>query len=605
MKRMGAITAVFVLACVSLLLSVFLPASFAPCHVVAQTTAPSFELAYDDGIAWKTIRQSVGGCEMCYEYQGVRFDILGARQAVLTAVRFYAGDPAGTLEVSVTDGACSRLLLDPIQVKVSDTPAWYTVTVPETVVTGDFFVWVKRDGRAMPWHDGGATAHRSYYSEHWNPGVFPNLPLTKGDLMIRARIRAEIHVGVGFDYLTIQEAVGAAGEGMLIVVHEGTYDENVVVNKKLSIMSQDGYSRPLVRPQDSNRSVFTISSDGVMISGFSVQGASGPGAAAFHFDGCSGCTVADNSISGNHYGVLISAGNGNLVVQNDIRSNVYGVWVEGEGNNVAGNHITDNTAPAGSGVYLSALGIGTRVHFNSFEAAVGMEHVVQVYQEGTTQEPNCANNWWGSASGPYPTGTGAAVGEGIRFTPYLTAEPVAVKTATTTPGEYVLDGRSALSTTVLKIGIGSPTIWIAKYAEVPGGEFPTTMIGSPRDIYVSDATNVDQLEIRAYYSDSEVATVRRGSLRIYWWDGAKWKVCSKSGVNTKDGFVWAKIDPKSTPSLSDLSGTPFAVGTTSARFAWWLIPVILLGVLVLLIVVRAVWVLVTRRTATFADTSSH
>ena len=414
--------------------------------------------------------------------------------------------------------------------------------------------------------------------------------------MIRALIRAEIHVGVGQDYATIQEAVDAAGESMTIIVHEGTYNENVVVHKKVCIVSQDGCSNTFVRARNPGKSAFTVTADGVGISGFSIQGATGSGAAAVYIDGASDCTLADNCIAYNNYGVLTSAASSNnVVVQNQIYSNVYGVWVEGERNNIAGNHIEENTAPVGSGVYLSAYATETWVHFNSFSSAAGMDQAPQVYNDDTLQTANCIHNWWGSVSGPLPAGSGAAVGEGIRFTPWATAEPVACKTATTMPGNYLLDGRSGVSTTVSKVGTGTPTIWIARYAGNPNGEFPTTSIGNFIDVYLNNSTNVDEAEIRMYYTQAEVAPVKEGSLRLYWWNGTKWKVCSRSGVNTKDSFVWAKIRLKSAPALAGLAGTPFVMGTTSGGFAWWWIPVGIVILILVIIIARLVFVALTRR----------
>ncbi|MEM2962781.1 MAG: right-handed parallel beta-helix repeat-containing protein, partial [Candidatus Bathyarchaeia archaeon] len=46
---------------------------------------------------------------------------------------------------------------------------------------------------------------------------------------------AELHVGPGQPYTTIQAAVNAANPGDTIIVHPGTYDEQVVVDKSLTI----------------------------------------------------------------------------------------------------------------------------------------------------------------------------------------------------------------------------------------------------------------------------------------------------------------------------------------------------------------------------------
>ena len=44
---------------------------------------------------------------------------------------------------------------------------------------------------------------------------------------------------------------------------------------------------------------------------------------------------------------------------------------------------------------------------------------------------------------------------------------------------------------------------------------------------------------------------------LYWWDGSAWVPCSDTGVNTRENYIWAKIRADTTPSLSDLKGTPF------------------------------------------------
>jgi parallel beta-helix repeat protein len=79
------------------------------------------------------------------------------------------------------------------------------------------------------------------------------------------------------NYSTIQSAVIAANAGDTIIVREGTYTENVVVNKRLSltIRSEKGAATTIVRAANSWYSVFEVTSDYVNISGFTVKGASG------------------------------------------------------------------------------------------------------------------------------------------------------------------------------------------------------------------------------------------------------------------------------------------------------------------------------------------
>jgi len=55
-------------------------------------------------------------------------------------------------------------------------------------------------------------------------------------------------------------------------------------------------------------------------------------------------------------------------------------------------------------------------------------------------------------------------------------------------------------------------------------------------------------------------------LRVF--DGADWVECSDTGVNTANtdaysGYIWARIRTDTTPSLDDLTGTPFSAAGTA------------------------------------------
>lgn len=85
-------------------------------------------------------------------------------------------------------------------------------------------------------------------------------------------------------------------------------------------------------------------------------------------------------------------------------------------------------------------------------------------------------------------------------------------------------------------------------------------------------TDVDQLEIRFYYTDEETAGLVENSLRMKWWNGSSWENCSPSGVNSTDNYIWANIRSDTSPSLSQLTGTPFSA--TGKRvvipaMSWW------------------------------------
>lgn len=74
----------------------------------------------------------------------------------------------------------------------------------------------------------------------------------------------------GADFTTIRAAVNAARDGDRIVVKAGSYNENVVVNKSVSLVSEAGAGATTVTAASSNSPVFRVDADNVTISGFCI-----------------------------------------------------------------------------------------------------------------------------------------------------------------------------------------------------------------------------------------------------------------------------------------------------------------------------------------------
>ena len=79
------------------------------------------------------------------------------------------------------------------------------------------------------------------------------------------------------DYINIQDAIDNAQDGDIIEVYSGTYVENVVVDKQLTLVgnntelgSGDDAGKPIIDGNDSG-DVFYVSADWVNISGFTIQ----------------------------------------------------------------------------------------------------------------------------------------------------------------------------------------------------------------------------------------------------------------------------------------------------------------------------------------------
>lgn len=189
------------------------------------------------------------------------------------------------------------------------------------------------------------------------------------------------------DFTTIQAAVAAANPGDEIVVKPGIYEENIVINKSISIVSESGnFSDTVVRAADVSQDVFSIWANDVNIKGFGISDSNSAGIHVFEFIEChiennklfnnscgidmymmsSSNTLENNEISNCLAGISIGGGmynnlsnnsisncsNGislfdssvNVLENNKISKNIEGIYLTGEsnGNTLAGNTVTLN-----------------------------------------------------------------------------------------------------------------------------------------------------------------------------------------------------------------------------------------------------------------------
>jgi parallel beta-helix repeat protein len=114
----------------------------------------------------------------------------------------------------------------------------------------------------------------------------------------------------GDEYFTsIQAAVDRAQEGDEIVVCPGTYVENILVDKSLTIWSENGYDSTIVRTADTEDAVFEVTADYVAISGFTVEGATGWLKSGIYLYDSDYCKLSNNNCSNNGYGIYIESSN--------------------------------------------------------------------------------------------------------------------------------------------------------------------------------------------------------------------------------------------------------------------------------------------------------
>jgi len=166
------------------------------------------------------------------------------------------------------------------------------------------------------------------------------------------------------DFSTIQEAINNANEGDTICVYNGTYYENVVVNRAVSLIGENRDSTIV----DGNMTgdVVRITQDHVNITGFTIQRS---GRALFNsgislsstghcdisgnrivdneigiYGSPKNASISNNTITNNHIGVAIDPGatcniiSGNCLMANNVSIHIYNA----NSNNIFENNITNN-----------------------------------------------------------------------------------------------------------------------------------------------------------------------------------------------------------------------------------------------------------------------
>jgi parallel beta-helix repeat protein len=142
-----------------------------------------------------------------------------------------------------------------------------------------------------------------------------------------------LNVGKDQAYTTIQSAIDASKTGDTILVNEGIYIENPVINKNgISILGNN--KENTIIDGNNKDSGIRIDANNVVISGFTIKNGGG-----------GGTEVA---------GVTIYEGNDNTVSNLNIIDNYVGIFLyQGSNNNtVSGNIVDSNLGKLGYGIYL-------------------------------------------------------------------------------------------------------------------------------------------------------------------------------------------------------------------------------------------------------------
>lgn len=143
-------------------------------------------------------------------------------------------------------------------------------------------------------------------------------------------------VGQDAVFRTIQSALNFSKKGYTITVKPGKYIENIYISQPISLIAEKGYTQTIIAAKESGKNTINITSDNVLIRGFTVYGANNNsnGAGICIDRGAAHCRIENNRCGydqnhANDYGIFIQSSMENDIINNRcIANKKHGIWID-------------------------------------------------------------------------------------------------------------------------------------------------------------------------------------------------------------------------------------------------------------------------------------
>lgn len=217
-------------------------------------------------------------------------------------------------------------------------------------------------------------------------------------------------------YRHIWQSIENASEGDTIYVYSGTYAENIVIDKSLTITGEHR-DTVLISGTETTKDTVTIQGNYLnYVSDVSLFGCTieqNPTAKGKQFDVIyveytTGFEISNCLITGGYAGILTKKASEGSISENTIEDNNIGLWITQTSTNnlVTNNEIVDNT---NKGLWFQDSSSGNTLYYNIFEA------------NGQHAYDACTNQWDDGFEGNYwddYTGVDESPEDGVGDTPY-------------------------------------------------------------------------------------------------------------------------------------------------------------------------------------------
>jgi parallel beta-helix repeat protein len=222
---------------------------------------------------------------------------------------------------------------------------------------------------------------------------------------------------------SIQTAINSAVSGDTIIVKPGTYTENIKITKAgLTIRSESANpDDTIITSRSPYANVFLLQADKVKINGFKISGSTRYGYSGICLSSCSYCTIENNKLQGDNFGIYLLNSKGNKIVQNNVFDGYRGISLSAsERNDLSGNTVTGTqeygivlqysigNVLSGNLVFKNARGIylGSSDGNTLTGSTVQNNNVYGLYVCGASDRNTIYNNYFNDTSMTIQNGVG-------------------------------------------------------------------------------------------------------------------------------------------------------------------------------------------------------